>query len=146
MEGVTSTSQEAPIKHMLAPLTDAEIASANGGHDAAVPKPVSPRIQPYSEEQIIDCAQVIARALPVREVWLFGSIARGDFDEGSDVDLLVVLPDDHKYERPTYEAVLALMRAQTSVPPDVLVITESQKDSPPSVVIEDALSEGRRLI
>jgi predicted nucleotidyltransferase len=104
------------------------------------------RGQPYTEEQILFCAQVIARALSVKEVWLFGSIARGDFDDRSDVDLLVILPDDHKYERPTYEAVLALMRAPTSVPTDVLVITEAQKKSPQSVVVEDALREGRRLL
>jgi predicted nucleotidyltransferase len=145
MEGVTDTSQEAPIKHMLAPITAAEIASARG-HDGAVPKPVSPRVQPYSEEQILSCVRAIARALPAREVWLVGSIARNDGDDGSDVDLLVVLPDDHKCERPTYEALLALIRARTSVPTDVIVITESEKRDPASPLVEDALREGRRLL
>ncbi|MEY2563585.1 MAG: polymerase beta, Nucleotidyltransferase [Verrucomicrobiota bacterium] len=145
MEGVTDTSQEAPIKHMLAPMTAAEIASAKG-QDSAVTKPVPrPRVQPYSEEQILACAQVIARVLTPLEIWLFGSAASGDGNEGSDVDLLVVLQDDHKFERPTYEAVLALSRARAFVPTCVIVITESQKRDP-TPLVEDALREGRRLL
>ena len=32
----------------------------------------------------------MAKRLPVEEVWLFGSLARGEVHEGSDIDLLVV--------------------------------------------------------
>jgi len=42
------------------------------------------------------CARAVAALhakLPVREVWLFGSLARGDWDARSDVDLLAVAPD-----------------------------------------------------
>jgi predicted nucleotidyltransferase len=103
-------------------------------------------VQSYSADQILSCAQVIARAMTVSEIWLFGSTARRDGHADSDVDLLVILPDDHEYERPTYDAVLALSLARVSVPTDVIVITDSQKQSPPSPIIEDALREGKRLL
>jgi len=35
---------------------------------------------------------------PVR-IYLFGSVARGDFDENSDLDFLVVVPDDIAEEK-----------------------------------------------
>ena len=46
--------------------------------------------------------------LPVREVWLFGSHAEGTANEHSDVDLFVVLPDDHGLKRPSLECRSAL--------------------------------------
>jgi hypothetical protein len=63
--------------------------------------------------------------------------------EGSDVDLIVVLPDDHGIERPCFEAKLAIAKARPGVPTDVVVITESQATLPPDPFIEEALHEGR---
>jgi hypothetical protein len=129
MEGVTGTSPEAPIKHMLAPITAAEIASARG-QDGAMPKPVSPRIQPYSEEQILSCVRAIARALPDEKC---GCLARSL----ATMTMMEVASSccwyyrTTKCGRPTYEALLALIRARTSVPIDVIVITESEKRDPP---------------
>ena len=54
-----------------------------------------------------------------------------------------MLPDDHNYERLIYDAVLALSTAGNTIPVDVLVINQAQKQAPPSVLIEDALREGR---
>lgn len=102
--------------------------------------------QSYSADQILSCAQIITRAMTVNEIWLFGSTARRDGHADSDIDLLVILPDDHGHERPTYDAVLALSLSDVSVPTDVIVTTESQKQSPPSPIIEDALREGKRLL
>jgi predicted nucleotidyltransferase len=99
----------------------------------------------YSAE-ILSCAQVIARAMTVSEIWLFGSTARRDEHADSDVDLLVILPDDHGHDRPTYDAVLAVSLAGVSVPTDIVVITDSQKHAPPSSIIEDALREGKRIL
>ena len=100
---------------------------------------------PYSEEQIVSCARVLAHALNPDEVWLFGSAARGDGDQDSDVDLLVVLADGHGRERPMYDANLALIRSRIGIPTEVLVITQSGKRNP-SPIVEDALREGRRLL
>ncbi|MCP9890687.1 nucleotidyltransferase domain-containing protein [Cyanobium sp. Aljojuca 7D2] len=36
--------------------------------------------------------QAVATAFPGGEVWLFGSLARGDWDAYSDVDLLAIAP------------------------------------------------------
>lgn len=143
LEAAPPESPEAAIKHMLAPI-DAAAATADGS-DLAESDPAASE-SPYSEEQILSCARVIAEAMTVREVWLFGSIARGDADGGSNVDLLVVLPDDHQYQQPTYDAKLSLAKSGTLVPTDVVVITESQRRAPTSPLIEDALREGRRLL
>jgi predicted nucleotidyltransferase len=121
----------------------ARLSARNSYHNEVA---MSGDIQSYSADQILSCAQIIARAMTVNEIWLFGSTARGDGHAGSDIDLLVILPDDHGHERPTYDAVLALSRANVSVPTDVIVITESQKQSPPSPIVEDALREGKRLL
>jgi len=41
-------------------------------------------------ETLARCLEAMNRALPLREVWLFGSHARGDARPDSDVDLCVV--------------------------------------------------------
>lgn len=43
----------------------------------------------YSFDEIADRVRPIAEKHKLRAVWLFGSYARGDADEESDVDLLV---------------------------------------------------------
>ncbi|AWK86640.1 nucleotidyltransferase domain-containing protein [Azospirillum thermophilum] len=64
----------------------------------------------------------IVPALQPEAVYLFGSRARGDFDEDSDYDLLVILPDDRAETRPAvrraYEA-----KAGTGIPADFLACT-----------------------
>lgn len=92
--------------------------------------------------QILACANAIRERLPVKQVWLFGSVARGEATEDSDVDLLVVLPNDHGIERPCLQAKLAITRAKTGLPTDVVVITEGEAANPSSTFIEDALREG----
>jgi predicted nucleotidyltransferase len=99
----------------------------------------------FTESQILACLDAIRRQLPVLEVWIFGSTARGEANEDSDLDLLVVLPEDHKVERPCYQAKLAIAQARTGVPTDVVIITESEARHPSSCFIEDALQEGVRI-
>ncbi|MBK1841282.1 nucleotidyltransferase domain-containing protein [Azospirillum sp. YIM B02556] len=74
----------------------------------------------------------IVPALEPEAVYLFGSRARGDFDEDSDYDLLVIVPDDAPKERRSiryaYEA-----NSGTGIPADVLPCSrtsfERYKDS-----------------
>ena len=99
---------------------------------------------PASENEISEFAAAIRRRMPARQIWLFGSMARGEATADSDVDLLVVLPDDHGIERPCLMAKLAIGETKTCVPTDVVVITESQAANP-SPLIEHALREGRLL-
>lgn len=45
--------------------------------------------QPYTIEEIAAIISPIAKAYGVKTVWLFGSCARGEATEDSDVDLLI---------------------------------------------------------
>ena len=48
-----------------------------------------PSLEPQ-RETLARCLEAMNRALPLREVWLFGSHARGDARPDSDVDLCLV--------------------------------------------------------
>ncbi len=96
----------------------------------------------FQMAQILACANAIRQRLPVQQLWLFGSVARGEATEDSDVDLLVVLPNDHGIERPCFQAKLAISQAKTGLPTDVVVITEQEAAHPSSAFIEVALREG----
>jgi predicted nucleotidyltransferase len=61
--------------------------------------------------------RAVAAASPQTQVWLFGSLARGDWDAYSDVDLLAIAP-----AKPEAEALAdALLAAQLG--DDVLAMT-----------------------
>ncbi|MBI4325916.1 MAG: nucleotidyltransferase domain-containing protein [Chloroflexi bacterium] len=90
----------------------------------------------------------LRQAVPVEEIWLFGSCARGDAQPGSDLDVLVVLPDDHGLARPTLECYRAIQRLHSGVPVDVVATTRSfwERDSADGFgPIGDAFREGIRL-
>lgn len=69
----------------------------------------------------------LVRAYEPQRIYLFGSVARGDTDEASDYDLMVVVPDPapaaRRRSRVAYEALRG-----TGVAADVLVCTESYFD------------------
>ena len=65
-------------------------------------------------------------AVPVEEVWLFGSCARGDTKPDSDLDLLVVLADDHGLARPTLACFKAVNHLPDVPPADVVAISKSR--------------------
>ena len=56
-------------------------------------------------------------------VWLFGSMARGDCDKHSDVDLMVIIPDGTDCWATTVNILVEL--ASSMLPKDVLVNTQS---------------------
>jgi len=62
----------------------------------------------------------LRQALPVEEVWILGSCARGEAKPGSNLDMLVVLADNHGLARPTRTAACGgsarvfLIRAATA--------------------------------
>jgi len=59
------------------------------------------------------------------EVWLFGSRARGDAEEGSDLDLLVVVPDSEE-ARHDRSRRARLLVADVPESMDVAVITRDE--------------------
>jgi HEPN domain-containing protein/predicted nucleotidyltransferase len=88
--------------------------------------------------------RVVEVAHPSRII-LFGSVARGDADERSDVDLLVVLPDEPESVR---EVGWRIDRAVDDIQmsKDILVISEerlAELGDRPSLVYREALREGR---
>lgn len=68
----------------------------------------------------------LRQAVPVEEVWLFGSCARGDARSDSDLDLLVVLADDHGLARPNLACFKAVNHLPDVPPADVLAISKSR--------------------
>lgn len=72
-----------------------------------------------------EAVQRLIRGLAPERIYLFGSRARGQADETSDVDLLVVVPDsDHpRYRR---EAMSYNLLWGLSVPIDVIVLTQEE--------------------
>ena len=73
------------------------------------------------------CVEVLRSALPVEEIWIFGSQATDKADPYlSDLDLLVVLPDNHGIPRPHRQAGLALAQTPAPTGAEVIVMTHSQ--------------------
>jgi predicted nucleotidyltransferase len=89
--------------------------------------------------------RITAAAKPQRVI-LFGSYGRGDADEGSDLDLMVVLPEVSD----KYGEMVRLHKAVGSVGVgvDVLVYSEEEyqrRSQVPGTVLYRARKEGRRL-
>jgi len=89
--------------------------------------------------------QIVAEAHPLRII-LFGSAARGEMTSGSDIDLLVVMPDGtHRLH--TMQQLYGTIRG-VSVPFDVIVATESDlraRGDAPGLIYRDALRDGKEL-
>jgi predicted nucleotidyltransferase len=71
---------------------------------------------------------VLVKQLPVEEIWLFGSCARGEARPDSDIDLLVVLSENHGIRKPTAECFRILFGLKNVIAPDVMAISRSQWD------------------
>jgi len=61
----------------------------------------------------------------VREVWLFGSLARGDATPRSDADLLIVVDEDRRRPMDRVPEFLLLLEG-IGRPTDVLVLTAAE--------------------
>ena len=86
------------------------------------------------------------RGLTVEEIILFGSRARGDFNEDSDWDILVVVSED--IDRETYRELWYRVYRRLNVPIDLIIVPkgklEELKDSP-GFIYYYALREGVRI-
>jgi predicted nucleotidyltransferase len=101
---------------------------------------------------MIDAAtlqQVVRRLIAVAQpsrIILFGSYGRGDADEGSDLDLVVVLPE----VTDKYGEMIRLHKAvgDVGLGVDVLVYSEAEyqrRSQVPGTVLYWARNEGRQL-
>ncbi len=89
----------------------------------------------------------LIEAYAPERIYLFGSIARGDADQDSDYDLLVVVPDDAPMERQGSRLAHQALRG-TGIAADVLVWTRGRFERRAHVVASlpaTILREGRLL-
>ena len=67
----------------------------------------------------------LARGLQPDRIYLFGSQARGQADEGSDIDLMIVVPDSdlprHRREALSYDLLWG-----SATPVDLIVLTQAE--------------------
>ena len=105
----------------------------------------APPWMPTADRLRVAVERLVAAAQP-KQIILFGSYARGDADEHSDIDLLVVEPaiDDR------YEEMIRLNRALKGLvmPVDLLVVSDQefeQRSATPGTVEHTARREGRVL-
>ncbi len=109
---------------------------------AATPTRIDWSVTPEKIDAVVKRLVEVAR--PSRII-LFGSAARGELDEHSDVDLLVVLPDEPESVR---KVGLRLDEAVSEIhmPKDILVVSEerlAELGDRPSLVYREALREGK---
>ena len=83
-----------------------------------------------------------------KEVWIYGSCAKGDPRWDSDVDLMIVREQRQGVEHPTFEARLLVSHAKGPLPVDLMVVTpedwEKERTSPQGVFI-DVVENGVRV-
>ena len=78
------------------------------------------------DELIADATRIIVEKARPKRIILFGSRARGEAHEDSDVDLLIIVPDGKSSSELRSIIAIALMSAYASF--DVMVYTESEYD------------------
>lgn len=97
-----------------------------------------------SEQTIREAVERILTAARPSKIILFGSLARGDSDAGSDVDLLIIEPE-------LVDRYQEMIRLRDAIGPigagvDVLVYSEEEAErrgQVPGTVVYWALKEGR---
>jgi predicted nucleotidyltransferase len=99
------------------------------------------------EANIVEVGRRISAAAPAARVILFGSHARGEADEQSDLDLLVIEPE---VGDPASESVrLRRTLRGLNIPADIVVVDAAlarRRSAVPGTMIERALREGRVLV
>jgi uncharacterized protein len=89
--------------------------------------------------------RIVAETQPLRIV-LFGSLARGEARPGSDVDLLVVMPEG-THRRRTAQSLYRSLRG-AGVPFELVIATPGDLErhgASPGLIYRDILREGRTL-
>ena len=103
-----------------------------------------------SQETLDAMTAVIVETLHPEQIILFGSYARNEANEHSDVDLMVVIPSDSEVARMRRKntGLVSRQLARFKIPTDVLLYTRAEVDQwkdTPTHVIGAGLQEGRIL-
>ena len=99
------------------------------------------------DSRLAEIVRRLVAAYQPERIYLFGSAARGDMNEDSDYDLMVVVPDDAAPERRDSDLAYNVLRG-IGVAADVLVWTRSRFNRRVHVVASlpaTILREGRLL-
>lgn len=97
-----------------------------------------------TSDWVSEAVQALVHACHPRTIILFGSVARGDNQPDSDIDLLVVVDEESQWASASRNA----MRAVAGLPPDIDVIVTTQAKleanrNTPGTVIKPAVHEGK---
>ena len=98
----------------------------------------------FNAAQINDAVEILVREARPEKVILFGSYARGDFHEGSDMDFLVIM--DRSVNRGKEMVRLRRALSPMRIPVDIIVKSRTYvKDwgDVPASFLFNALREGR---
>ena len=83
------------------------------------------RLQAVSSEILEEVVNRLVRGMQPDRIYLFGSQASGQADPGSDIDLLLVLPESdlprHRREALSYDLLWGL-----TTPVDLIVLTQAE--------------------
>lgn len=88
---------------------------------------------PAQDPVLAEITKRIVHAYQPVQVYLFGSLARGDADQDSDYDLLVIVPDDASLDRRRSRLAYQVLRG-TGAAADVVVWPRSRFDRRSRVV------------
>lgn len=105
-----------------------EVFVFSGGKGYICDRNFSLRIM-LGRKEVIDEISRIMKTLPDVETYLFGSSARGDFNDSSDIDLLFLLPDGLsvtqriKYEGDIAELLLPI-ELETDIPVSPIILQQ----------------------
>jgi uncharacterized protein len=100
----------------------------------------------YDEATIAEAARRIVAAAPGAEVLVFGSYARGDADDHSDLDLLVIVSEVENTSTESVRLRRELNGLRLAV--DLVVLRRSYVEEwrdVPSSFVETVMTEGRLL-
>ena len=100
----------------------------------------------YEEE--IERIVSVLRAYNPERIILFGSLARGDFDKDSDIDLLIIKDDQRKRTERICEIYRLIRSPKRTIAVEPLVLTPKEIEnavSEGSFFLEDVLKEGKIL-
>ena len=97
-------------------------------------------------EETAKIKEIVESRLPGAKVVLFGSRARGDFDEKSDYDLLIITKDKKTIgEKIQISETLRDSFSQFLIPTDIIIKSEDEVDyfrDKIGSVVREALKEG----
>ena len=64
-----------------------------------LPAPVSNYLSPIEKKALTELKEKIREKYPDSEIILYGSKARGDYNENSDIDLMIIIKDEHRINK-----------------------------------------------